>query len=122
MILPDGQVTAGAGAAGQGEPQCIGAEQLHPVQRVDAVAARFAHFAAVFVADQAVQEDVRERDLGAAPAISGDRVVVRYERPEHHHAGDPEKQNVVAGDENTGRIELLEIRGAVRPAHRGKRP
>ena len=76
MVLADRQITAGAGAPGQGEPQRIRAEQLHPVQRVDPVAARLAHLAAVFIADQAVQEDVLERHLPAAAAVAGNRVVV----------------------------------------------
>ena len=66
MILADGQVTAGAGAAGQGEPQSVGTEHLHPVQWVDAVAARLAHLAAELVANQPVQEHILERHLRSA--------------------------------------------------------
>ncbi len=122
VILADRQVTAGTGTAGQREAQRVGAEQLHPVQRVDAVAAGLAHLAAVLVADQAVQEDVLERHLRPALTAGGDRLVARHERPEHHHARHPEEQDVVAGDQNACRIELLQLRGAVRPAHRGERP
>ncbi len=71
VVLADGQVAAGAGAAGQGEPQRVGAELLHPVQRIDAVAARLAHLAAELVADQPVQEDVLERHL--RPALPVER-------------------------------------------------
>ena len=42
--------------------------------------------------------------------------------PEHHHPDDPEEEDVVAGDENTVRIELLELRRLIRPAERGERP
>ena len=59
MVLTDGEVTAGAGTAGQGEPQRVGTERLDPVQRVDAVALGLAHLAAELVADQPVQEDRR---------------------------------------------------------------
>ena len=66
MVLADGQVAAGAGAAGKGEPQRVGAELVDPVQRVDAVAARLGHLLAELVADQAVQEHISERHLRPA--------------------------------------------------------
>ena len=61
VVLTDGQVTAWAGAAGQGEPQRVRTEGLDPVQRIDPVAARLAHLATELVADQPVQEHVSER-------------------------------------------------------------
>src|SRR5258706_4874713 len=42
--------------------------------------------------------------------------------PEHHHARDPEKQNVVTGLEIAGRIELLERLRGLRPAEGRERP
>ena len=71
MVLADGQVAAGTGAAGQGEPQRVRAERLDPVERVDAVALGLAHLAAELVADQTVQEDVLERHLRPARTASG---------------------------------------------------
>ena len=76
MVLADGQVAARAGAAGEGEPQCVGAEHLHPVQRIDAVAPRLAHLATELVANQPVQEDVLERHLWSALSVERDRRVV----------------------------------------------
>jgi len=40
----------------------------------------------------------------------------------HHHAGHPEKDDVEAGDEDRGRVEALERRGALRPSHGRERP
>ena len=122
MVLADGQIAAGAGAAGKGEPQCVGAELLHPVQWVDAVAPRLAHLAAELVADQAVQENVGERHLRPALSVQGDRGIVGDERTEHHHPGHPEEQDVVAGDQNACGIELCQFGGVLWPAHGGERP
>ena len=55
-------------------------------------------------------------------AVEGDRGVVGDERAEHHHPRHPEEQDVVAGDQDGGRIELRQFGGAVRPAHRRERP
>src|ERR1051325_8540312 len=41
---------------------------------------------------------------------------------EHDHARHPEEEDVEAGDEDIGRIEDVEIRRLVRPAHRRERP
>ncbi len=40
----------------------------------------------------------------------------------HHHAGDPEEDDVEAGDQHRGRIEALQLRRLVRPAERRERP
>ena len=88
VVLTDGQVAARAGAAGQGEAQCVGTEFVDPVQRVDAVALGLAHLLAFRVADQAVHIDVLERDL------AGD--VLGH----HDHARHPEEDDVEAGDEH----------------------
>lgn len=122
VILPDRQIAAGAGAAGQGEPQGVGAEHVHPVERVDDVALGLAHLATGLVADQPVQEDVGERHLRAAPAVQGDGVVVADEGAEHHHSGHPEEEDVVAGDQNACGIELFQLRRLLRPAQGGERP
>src|SRR5580698_4280886 len=41
---------------------------------------------------------------------------------EHHHAGDPEEDDVAARDHRVGRVEGLELRGLVRPAEGRERP
>ena len=38
------------------------------------------------------------------------------------HAGNPEEDDVVASDKSRGRIEIIKLRGLVRPAERGERP
>ena len=43
--------------------------------------------------------------------------IVGDERAEHHHPGHPEEQDVVAGDQDAGRIELRQLGGVVGPAH-----
>ena len=40
----------------------------------------------------------------------------------HHHAGDPEEDDVEAGDENVGRVVALQLRRLVRPAEGRERP
>ena len=40
----------------------------------------------------------------------------------HHHAGDPEEDDVEAGDQHIGRIEARQLRRLVRPAERRERP
>ena len=40
----------------------------------------------------------------------------------HDHAGVPEKQNVVAADEEARRVVGGEVGGVVGPAERGERP
>ena len=122
MVLTDRQVATGAGAAGQGEPQCVGTEHLDPVQWIDAVAAGLAHLAAEFVANQAVQEDVFERYLRSALPVQRDGRIVGDEHAEHHHSRHPEEQDVVAGDQDARRIELGQFGAAVGPAHGGERP
>ena len=100
VVFADGQIAAGAGAAGQGEPQRVRAERLHPFERVDAVAVRLAHLAAELVANQAVQEHILEGHLRTAGSVAGDRGIVGDERTEHHHPRHPEEQDVVAGDQD----------------------
>jgi hypothetical protein len=131
-VLTDRQVGAGVGTAGEGEAQGIRTVVTDPVHRVDAVAQGLRHLAAVLVTDEAVEEDVGEGHLRASATLGGTRAGLAGtesgtvdgvgEGAEHHHAGDPEEQDVVAGDQHGGRIELRELIGLVRPAHRGERP
>src|SRR5450756_3105535 len=48
--------------------------------------------------------------------------VYKRQEAEHHHPGDPEEQDVVAGDEHARRVEGAQVGGIVRPAERGERP
>ena len=121
MVLADGHVGTRVGTAGQREPQCIRAEAVDPVERIDAVAPRLGHLLAELIANQSVQEDISERNLWALLSC-GDGVVGSDVGAEHHHPGDPEEQNVVAGDEYAGRVELLQFGSGLRPAHRREGP
>ena len=115
-LVADRDVAARVGPPGQGEPGGIRTETVDPVDRVHRVAARLGHLLAGCVADQAVQRDVTERD-----GVAG--IPVRHRvHAEHHHPGDPEEQDVVAGDEHAGRIEGAQVGRVVRPAEGGERP
>jgi hypothetical protein len=65
----------------------------------------------VLVADHAVQDD----------RLEGRDAVVDVQA-EHHHPGDPEEEDVVAGDQDGVRVELREAVGLFGPAERGERP
>lgn len=117
------QVTAGLRTAGERESCCVGAVFVDPHQRVDADALGLGVLAAEFIANQAVQEHIPERHLLLLRILAlSEHRVVGDEHAEHHHPGDPEEQDVVAGDENAGGIELFEFGGGVRPAHGGEGP
>ena len=76
----------------------VGAELLDRLERVDHVAAGLGHLLAAH-ADEPVEVHGRERRaLGEAQA--------RHDHPRH-----PEEEDVVSGDEDVGRIELLRGRG-----------
>ena len=77
-------------------------------ERVDDVALRLRHLLAVRVADEPGQVDRVERlDAGQL-------------EPEHHHPGDPEEDDVVAGLHDRGRVVASRGR-ACRPASRASR-
>ncbi|CAM5735024.1 hypothetical protein STENM223S_03475 [Streptomyces tendae] len=50
------------------------------------------------------------------------RGAVHRVEAEHHHPGDPEEEDVVAGDQDGVRVELRERLGLLGPAERGERP
>jgi hypothetical protein len=93
-LLGESDVHTGVGAASEGEPQRISTILIKPIQRVDHVALRFGHFLTVGVTDEAVKEYV----VKWWPAT-------HHIQTEHHHPNDPEKEDVVAGNQNAGRVE-----------------
>ena len=109
-------VGAGRGHAGQGEAHGIGAEALDDLDGVDDVALGLGHLLAVGVADEGVDVDLLEGDgFGElARAAIGHRDVEHEVAAEHDHAGDPEEEDVEAGDEQGGGVEGGEIGGEVR--------
>ena len=68
------------------------------------------HLLPLRVADQGVDEHPLERDLA-------DEV-----QAHHHHPGDPEEDDVEAGDQGVGRIEPRQVVGLLRPAQGRERP
>ncbi len=110
-VLADRDVDARVGAAREGEAEGVGAVLVHPVQRVDHVPEGLGHLLAVLVTDHAVQGDGVER-----------RGAVHRVEAEHHHPGDPEEEDVVAGDQDGVRVELRERLGLLGPAERGEGP
>ncbi len=97
-------VAALGGESRQCETQRVAAEFVDQVEGVDDVALRLRHLLPLLVADQGVDVDVLEGDL------TGEM------HAHHHHAGDPEEDDVEAGDQHRGRIELLQSIGFPRPA------
>ena len=94
----------------QSHAQRVGSVLVDHVQRVDDVALGLAHLLSVFVADQGVDVDVLEGHL------------VHELEPHHDHPGHPEEDDVEPRDHQRGRVEVFELRGIVRPAHRGEGP
>ena len=97
-------------AGDQVEAQGVRAVLLGHLQGVDAVAQRFGHFAPLVVPDQTVDEHGVEGRLAGVLAAGED------------HAGHPEENDVVAGDQHVGGIEILEILGLLGPAQSGEGP
>ena len=97
-------------AGQQHEAQRVGAVSVDHFERIDAVAQRFGHLAALRVAHEAVDEHVLERRLAHDFDAGED------------HSRDPEENNVVAGDERARRVELFQIVRIFRPAQGRERP
>ena len=95
---------------GQREAQRVGAVIVDQMQGIDDVALRLRHLRALLVANEGVDVDDRERN------------VAHEVQAHHHHPGDPEEDDVKAGDQHVGRIIALDIPAIVRPAQRRERP
>ena len=93
----------GATLRSKREAQRVGAVFVDDAERVDDVALRLRHLGAGRVAHQAVDVDVVERHF------------LHEVQAHHHHARDPEEDDVEAGDQRRGRIVALEL-FASRPA------
>ena len=70
----------------------------------------------MLVTHQPVQGDVPERDGPGGLAVR------HHVQAEHHHPGDPEEQDVVGGDQDTGGVEGGQVLGVAGPAERGAGP
>jgi hypothetical protein len=102
------------------------------VQGIHAVAQRLGHLAALAVLDHGVDEHVLERG-GAGLLQAGFRVGEEV-AVEHHHAGDPQRDDLAGGGQDRGGVEGIEELGevldagvagrgfGVGPAHGGQGP
>ena len=111
LLLAVTHIVARGGAVHQHEAQCIRAVLGNDLQRVDAVAQALGHLAALAVADDAVDADSVEGSLAGVGQTGED------------HAADPETDDVVAGDQRVGGVEILQVRAVlVGPAQSAERP
>ena len=85
-------------------------DAVDQVDRVDHIALGLALLLTLGIADQARDVHVTKRHIA------------RELEPEHDHAGDPEEDDVEAGDQHIGGIEVGHLRRRVGPAQGGKRP
>ncbi len=97
-------VGAGRGAGEERHADGVGAVLFGHDERVDYVALRLRHLLLLGVAHEAVNVDLAEGH------------VAHEFDAEHRHARDPEEEDVEAGDEERGRVEVFEVVGLVRPA------
>ena len=100
----------------QGEAQRVGAVLVHQVDRIDHVALGLGVFLPLAVAHQPVDVDIGE----GHPAAAG--LVAHEMHAHHHHPGDPEEDDVLAGDQHAAGIVAREFRRLVRPAQGGEGP
>ncbi len=109
----EGDVGAGRGLRGEGETDGVGAVFRDDLDGVDHVALGLGHLLAVGVADQGVDVDVAEGDGVGERALAAVGVgdVEHEVAAEHDHAGDPEEEDVEAGDEELGGVEGGEVGG-----------
>ena len=92
------------------EPQRIGPEFLHHVERIDAVPLRFRHPFAVAVQNFRMDEHLVERNF--ADVV----------QPGQHHPRHPKRDDIAAGDQHVRRIVVFQFLRLLRPAQRRMRP
>ena len=101
---------ASGGVDGQREAQRVGAKLVDDVQRIDHVSLGLGHLLAELVANESIEKDRAERHA------SGEA------QTHHDHARHPEKEDVVAGDQDIGGVEDLVVGRVIRPTQGGERP
>ena len=94
----------------QHKAQGISAIFVDNLQRVDAIAQGFGHLAALTIAYQTMDEDLLKGNI------------LHEFHTHNQHTCYPEENDVVAGYQHAGGIELLEERSLIRPAHGGEGP
>ena len=104
-------IVAGGVAGDEVEAQSVAAVLVDHLQRIDAVAQRLGHLAALIITHQTVDEHSVEGSL------------LRMLTAGEDHAGHPEGDNVVAGDQHVGGIEILQVLALlIGPAQSGEGP
>ena len=92
------------------ESESVGGVRVDKLQRIERIALRLRHLRTVGGADDTVDHDILKRRLAH-------KVDTR-----HHHARDPEEDDILGGYEIARRIELVEIGSLLRPAESRERP
>ena len=106
----EAHIVAGAVAGDHVHAQGVGTIAVDHFQRINAVAQRLGHLAALVVAHQTVDQDRMEGRLSGV-LVGGE-----------NHPGNPERNNVVAGDQHVSGIEVIQVRGLIGPAQNLKGP
>ena len=109
-LLGEADVAALGRQRGHREAQGVGAVLVNEAERVFDVALGFAHLLALLVEDEAMDGNLAEWHF----ALEGEA--------HHHHPGDPEEDDVAAGDEQRGRVIAGDLRRIFRPAEGRERP
>ena len=94
----------------QGEAGGIGTILVYQFKRIDNVPLGLAHLLALFVADQGMHIDGMER------------LFLEEFETHHHHAGDPEEDDVKTGDEHISGIVAAQFSRVLWPAQSRERP
>ena len=110
LLLVDLRVALERGDERDREAERVRRIRLDELQRIERVALRLGHLRAVRRADDAVDHDVLERRL------------LHEVDARHHHARDPEEDDVLRRHEIAGRIVVVEVLRLLRPAERLERP
>ena len=90
--------------------ELVESDSVAEVEGIEDVALRLRHLVAVRVANEAVDVDLPK---GHVP---------HELEPEHDHPGDPEEDDVEAGNQHRGRVEGAQPRVVLRPAERREGP
>ena len=85
------------------ESERIGTEFFDHVQRIDPIPLALGHRFAISVENLGVDEDVVKGDL------------VQVVQAGQHHSGDPQGDDIAAGDQYRRRVEVLQFRRCLGP-------
>ena len=103
-------IVSGAVSGGKGQTQGVGAKLVNDFQRVHTVTQGFGHLASLLIPHQAMNQHRIKGGLSHMLHTGED------------HSGHPEEDDVITGHQSAGGIEMLQLRGFIRPSQRGERP